>query len=435
MELTTEDSGATWAMQLVLRVERDQPPTASAACATVAAAVAHLLADERSTGAGEWAGPVLRWRATPRKVVRRARGVAWHRVLLLDGLTVERAGASVRVLPPGPVDALPPEVTRLQVGGTDLEDPDRRRDLHLEDGWPGLLVAVTPRVPMTAGKAAAQSGHAAELALDLMGAARAATWAAAGFPVDVRFPGAAGWASLQARAPVEVCDAGHTEVPPAPAPSSPPGAEPAHEKHRRPLRGRVAGVRTWLLLLVVCVGCRGSADPLPTTTTTLLPTTTAPAPTTTTTAGFAVPAVIDLPYVQRVLETIYHLDGEATRYLYARKLPDAQFNERLEAIFGGQALTEAKRVLGENTAEGFAVFADPPGDAIVRAVDIVQATPRCMIIRADLDYGPQYKEPRPRQPQAIIQLAPAEVLPFNPTGWGIVGAGTPLPDQDLAKCA
>ncbi len=156
--------------------------------------------------------------------------------------------------------------------------------------------------------------------------------------------------------------------------------------------------------------------------------------TTTTALSFAVPSVIDLPYVQRVLEAIYHLDGEAARYIYAKKLPDAEFNERLEAIFGGQRLIEAKRVYGENAAEGFALFASPPGDPAVAVVGIVQATPTCMIVRANLDYRPQYQQSRPAEPTSVIQLARADVLSFNPTGWGIVGAGVPEPGQDVRKC-
>jgi len=215
-DLPAEEEAAAgpWALQLVLRVERASPPSATSACAAVASAVAHLLADPRSAPGGSWSDDVERWTSAPRKVVRRARGVAWDRCLLLDGVTVGHHAAAVRALPPGPVDRLAPEVARLQVGGTDLDDPDRRHDLTVEPGWPGLLVAVTPQVVMTAGKAAAQCGHGAELALSAMDAARAARWAAAGFPVDVRFPDAAGWAALWATAPVGVCDAGHTEVPP-----------------------------------------------------------------------------------------------------------------------------------------------------------------------------------------------------------------------------
>ena len=207
----TDEAGATWAMQIVVRVERVDPPTATAACEAVASAVAQLLADERSTG--EWAPLLRRWRQTPRKVVRRARGVAWQRCVLLDGTTVEHDGASVRALPPGPVAELPPEVAKLQVGGTDLDDPRRRRDLLIPDAWAGVLIAVTPAVAMTTGKAAAQCGHAAQLALDSMPAVRAAAWSAAGYPVAVRHPDPAAWAALQAWAPVQVCDAGHTEIP------------------------------------------------------------------------------------------------------------------------------------------------------------------------------------------------------------------------------
>lgn len=196
-------------------------------------------------------------------------------------------------------------------------------------------------------------------------------------------------------------------------------------------------MRIWLVLLLLTVaGCRGSADPSPTTVPSPLPETTVATavPATTTTAGFEVPAVIDLPYVQRVLETIYHLDGEAARYAYAKKLVDAELYERLEAIFGGQTLDDAKRVLGENAAQGFARFANPPGDATVRVVDIVQATDRCLVIRADLDFGPQYNEVRPRQPQAVLQLRRAEVLPLNPTGWGVVVAGEPEAGTDIRVC-
>ena len=194
----------------------------------------------------------------------------------------------------------------------------------------------------------------------------------------------------------------------------------------------------WLgLLLLVAAGCRGSAAPGVTTTVLAPPPPTATAPvesTTTTGSPFAVPAVIDLPYVQRVLETIYHLDGEAARHVYAKKAPDAELNERLEAIFGGPALTEAARVYGENAAEGFVFFARPPGDPKVRVVEIIQAMPRCMILRADLDFGPIYKERPARQPQAVIQLRRADVLPFNPTGWGVVAAGTPEPGTNIRVC-
>jgi hypothetical protein len=203
-------------------------------------------------------------------------------------------------------------------------------------------------------------------------------------------------------------------------------------------------VRRALLLilpLVLLAGCKdtGASSPpetIPDPTTTLeppsLPSTTA---TTTLADPFAVPAVIDLAYVQRVLEAIYHLDGELTRHIYAKKLPDAEFEARLRAIFAGEELAGSKRILQENAAEGFARFANPPGDPVVRATEIIQATPTCMVVRAELDFRPQYKNPGSKDPPAVIELRRFEVLPFNPTGWGVLFAGEPTAGLKLEVCS
>ena len=195
-------------------------------------------------------------------------------------------------------------------------------------------------------------------------------------------------------------------------------------------------VHRWLLLLALLAvaSCRDSGATPPPPTTTLPPETTTTQPATTTTLGFEVPAVIDLPYVQRVLETLYHLSGEATRYAYATKVPDEALYDRLEAIFGGQALAESKKVIGENAAEGFVLYANPPGDPQVRAVEIVQANTECMVVRADLDFGPTFARAGPPQPQAIIQLGRAVVKPTNPTGWGVLFHGQPAPGRNIRVC-
>ncbi len=57
-----------------------------------------------------------------------------------------------------------------------------------------------------------------------------------------------------------------------------------------------------------------------------------------------------------------------------------------------------------------------------------------MVVRADLDDRPQFKKQVPPEPRAVIQLRRFEVLPFNPTGWGVVVAGDPDPGQDLKAC-
>src|SRR5437764_12368995 len=87
---------APWAMQLVCRIERADPPDRSAACAAAAMAVVRLLDDDRSRLEGEWHDAVARWvSGRVRKHARRARGIDWERVAALAGVTVTVGGAQV----------------------------------------------------------------------------------------------------------------------------------------------------------------------------------------------------------------------------------------------------------------------------------------------------------------------------------------------------
>jgi peptidyl-tRNA hydrolase len=131
----------------------------------------------------------------------------------LPGITVSHGSAEVRVFPPVPVDAWPPELARLQVGGTELDDPSPPP--APDDRVP--LVLISPDVEMSAGKAMAQAGHAAQLGWRSLRRRKRAAWQEAGFPLAVRTASRRQWdAALAGRAPV-VHDAGFTEVDPGTA--------------------------------------------------------------------------------------------------------------------------------------------------------------------------------------------------------------------------
>src|ERR1700730_14131796 len=94
------------AMQIACRVERGDPPTHSAVCATAATAVVLLLHDERCAPGGDWHPAVDRWLTGRfRKHARRARGSSWERVQALPGVGAVVDGAQVRAFVPCPVDA------------------------------------------------------------------------------------------------------------------------------------------------------------------------------------------------------------------------------------------------------------------------------------------------------------------------------------------
>ena len=197
-------------LPLVVRVERAEPPQRTDALETAALAVLTLLNDERVLG-GEWAEAVQAWETIGiRKVVRRARGVEWRRVEELPGITVGLRTAEVRVHPPIPLDAWPKDLSRLQVSGTDLPDT-----VPPDPPEPGAAVFwLNPELEMSAGKAMAQVGHAAQLAWWATDEHARAAQLADGLPVAVRTAGPRRWAAMVDSGLPVVRDAGFTEVEP-----------------------------------------------------------------------------------------------------------------------------------------------------------------------------------------------------------------------------
>jgi peptidyl-tRNA hydrolase len=197
-------------LPFVVRIERDAPPTRTDALEAAARAVLVMLTSDRA----EWADAVAAWDGQRiRKVVRRARGAEWRRAHAVDGLDVVHGSAEVRVYPPVPVDAWPSELARLQVGGTNLDDPDP--PLPAKPGTP--LVLLSPHAQMTTGKAMAQAAHAAQLGWRSLPPDRRGQWQQEGFPLAVREASPRQWAvAVDAGAPV-VRDGGFTEVEPGTA--------------------------------------------------------------------------------------------------------------------------------------------------------------------------------------------------------------------------
>ncbi|GAA1344540.1 peptidyl-tRNA hydrolase [Saccharothrix algeriensis] len=209
-----EDPAGVRAMPLVLRIERADPPCRTDVLEAAAAAAVAVCLDPRAEPGGEWHDDVVAWvRGRIRKVSRRARGAHWQAVQGLPGLTFGVGRAQVRAFVPGRVADLPRELSRLQVSGSELPADE-----------PGPVPAgarvlwLNPRVAMTAGKAAAQVGHASMLLAPTLTDEELGQWAATGYRCAVRTPPAAEWDALVARPGVVVVrDAGYTEVEPGTA--------------------------------------------------------------------------------------------------------------------------------------------------------------------------------------------------------------------------
>ncbi|WP_406453253.1 peptidyl-tRNA hydrolase [Streptomyces sp. NBC_01622] len=210
-ERTVRDEAPQFVLPLVVRIERDAPPARTDALETAARAVLTILSDERALGDGEWAQVIRDWQdARIRKVVRRARGAEWRRAEALPGITVTGKSAEVRVFPPVPLDGWPKDLARLQVSGTDLDDPEPPADADPT----APVLWLNPDLDMSAGKTMAQTGHGAQLAWWELSDEERTAWRQAGFPLSVRTAVPARWAELISSERPLVRDAGFTEIAP-----------------------------------------------------------------------------------------------------------------------------------------------------------------------------------------------------------------------------
>lgn len=211
------DHASPWAMQLVIQRNKRDPANHIDVLEAAASAVVTLLDDPRTTSVdGAWSAAVEHWRAGwIRKVARRAENKRWDDVQALDGVTVRSASAAVRAVVPGPVAPLAPELKKLQVGGTELP---RLHDSTQHDAV--VTIELNPAVELSTGKAAAQAGHAAQLAYERLVAGAIAdtvqtdgvlaAWRADSFRVKVQVPTRQQW--TQTNRHVRVVDAGLTEI-------------------------------------------------------------------------------------------------------------------------------------------------------------------------------------------------------------------------------
>jgi peptidyl-tRNA hydrolase len=131
----------------------------------------------------------------------------------LAGITVVHGSAEIRVYPPVPVNDWPAELAKLQVSGTDLDDP--RTPEGPAAGTPVLWL--NPDLPMTAGKGMAQVGHGAQLAWWRLPPPARSEWMDLDFDLAVRAARQEQRTELLASGLPVVTDGGFTEVAPGSA--------------------------------------------------------------------------------------------------------------------------------------------------------------------------------------------------------------------------
>jgi hypothetical protein len=202
------------ALQMAAQVEKLDPPLLDDVFAAAALGVIALLDDQRSLPDGEWHEEVDAWNgARIRKIMRRARASAWARAQEVPGLTIVHGTAHVRVFVPGLIDEAPPELSKLQIQSTPLDEPAQVAKLDpIAD--PTLTILLNPAVEMSWGKRCAQVAHAAQRSWEGLERGDRLDWNAAGRPVRVVTPGPELWEARLPKSSAQIRDGGFTEIAP-----------------------------------------------------------------------------------------------------------------------------------------------------------------------------------------------------------------------------
>lgn len=137
---------------------------------------------------------------------------------------------------------------------------------------------------------------------------------------------------------------------------------------------------------------------------------------------YAVPAVIEAKYVDRVLAALNHVDGDALRLAIKENNLTKDVTDRLTAISTADWLEFPLGDYSQLQINGWASIKPNPGDRVVTSQDIPIARSDCVLVHATEDSSARLVQPIGPLDVYIV-LAPADPAldprDFNPTPWAI----------------
>lgn len=207
-----------WALNFVVRAEKDAVVCHDDAVLAAARATVLLLDDPRAED--QWKPSIDSWTdGRIRKLCRRASGTRFEATRSFEHVEVTIGSAQVRAFVPCLVTEQPHDIAKLQLSGTEFARRDRDY-VDVEELSNTLVVFENPGVDVTSAKWAVQVAHGAQLASRRHKAdpERYAHWVAAGMPMVLVRPSAKEWEALviagEGLTTVFIRDAGFTEVEP-----------------------------------------------------------------------------------------------------------------------------------------------------------------------------------------------------------------------------
>ncbi len=193
-------------------------------------------------------------------------------------------------------------------------------------------------------------------------------------------------------------------------------------------RAVVAG----LLLAAALAACSPDDEPAaPTATLGTAP------PVTPTTDPYAVPAVIDAAYVNRVLAGLDAAVGDVVRMVVRERGIPYEAAVRLQTIYiDKDAWQLTIDLLQEDSFEDFSSYKPNPGNLRTSVSKLIVATKECVFAEVSRDYSEVGIHPDPTVSREWVALKPVtpELDPngYNPTKWGFIYDGF---TRDRCNCS
>lgn len=146
---------------------------------------------------------------------------------------------------------------------------------------------------------------------------------------------------------------------------------------------------------------------------------------TTTTDPYAVPPVIDIAYVNRVLAALDAAVGDVTRLVIRDRSVSPEAKDRLSALYLGEYLQLTLDSYDQELQGGLQGARPNPGNRKTTVSRLISATPGCIFVEASRDFSAVSTNVDPALSRLWVGLKPvsAEQAGLNPTHWSYVVDG------------
>jgi hypothetical protein len=164
-------------------------------------------------------------------------------------------------------------------------------------------------------------------------------------------------------------------------------------------------------------------------------------PRTTTTHPYAVPAVIDVAYVDRVLAGLDEIMADVVRIVISTRTIPRDAYDRIRAVYGDDDWLQGSIDSLQKDIRGqLSTYRLQPGPTITRVTALLSVQPGCIFAEVSRDYSAVSAAPSPPEKQwvALAPLSPHnDPNRHNRTNWSFIydgfGAGRVAPSNPCAR--